>query len=459
MHTTTTAATQSSKMETTTTTGNGSVSEAEAKCLGMIKAEQTRESKLAGLLLLLHLLKNTQVDRKQLADRAFGALDEDFLADLASNAKSLELCVSVSQTLARLSTSVSSDPKLWRVAQKGLSVLCAQMAQTSVEGEEEDSGKTWDDVVPVAVAEDTLELVEISLQSLKVVEDTRPECPQYLEDAVKVLVSLGGTAQQSGSELDKQEAGHQRHKRMEELAMRVLSAALGRMSSERKGLAILNVGSFQEVTRLLVEISNEPARKSKGREASSDKAESFGPLEAITALSHWLHPECVIGKNVNLASEEWLEDLQKGLCLGMQSSVRVQGDCIQIAAGLSKAFGVDWILNHRTKNPDASFERGGFAYLILLTAKTEISILLSDALQPESEVWEGMTAGDRASAHLGNCFAVTDQAIQLVAQLADKEQDDLVQDYFMVLHDLVGVVIDYFVEVSKNPSEYRKEIL
>lgn len=42
--------------------------------------------------------------------------------------------------------------------------------------------------------------------------------------------------------------------------------------------------------------------------------------------------------------------------------------------------------------------------------------------------------------------------------MEDDAAADVVQGYFMVLHEMVSIVLDYLVEVSKNPEEYNSAI-
>ena len=494
------------------------------RCISLIKPNNTKENKLAGLLLLLHLLKQNKNKEKKkkkkketetssssssehsehseqqqeqrehehdpdqgegqgpssrcvyLAEQSFLALDESFLSHLCSHSwrdtASVSLALSVCHTLARLSTQVASEPKLWRIANKTLhaAAQAAQAAQEEEEEEEEEEGDEGDRSKrgTRAGAEDVLELVLVSLQSLRVMDETRPECPRHLQDIVTLLVNSQGQA----------ELG---------LAIKALWTALSRMSNERKVLTIINLcsssssssngirASYRNVVNILVRTAGANIANTK-RSSSS----SLAPVDAIRALGLWLDPECLVVARVTAAeAKEWLPCLRDG----MRTSMLVQRDCVKIAASLCKAFGARWILEG-TQNQDASdghvLEKEGFAYLTLLTAKTETSLLLSDALQPAVRLGgtgtagaagAGATAGDRASAHLESCFVVTDQAVEVVATFAAMAEEENggdggndqevphVECYFMLLHDLVGVLIEYFLEVSKHPSElYRREI-
>ena len=426
--------------------------------LGGPKSEST-SSKCAGLLLLLHILQHRKT--KEVADRAFERIDEAFLIGLANQSgaggdpAALNLVVSVSQALASLSETVASDPKLWRVARECLHSV-ADRATTTGE---------------IAGCEGGLDLALSSLQSLRVVEDERPECPRHLQDAVRiVLASAGGDPGASAAR---------------DGATALLRVALSRMSSQRRSLAILNLfngpsssSSFERVATALVGSCSSSA-------SGGTAPTSLAPLDAVGALRYWLEPACVAAHFPSpLACAGLLSDLQGCVSdLVLTAGVRAQRDCVRVAANLCEAFGPKWVVTlwNRAQAPHLGPEgrgrtvlgREGFAYLVLLTAKTEISVLLSDALAPSAKVGTDggtgtlggaeWTAGERASAHLDACFTAVDQAIECVAHLeedrirspgnegsAPEEEEEDLQRYFGLLTQIIGIIADYFVEVSRG---------
>ncbi|QDZ25105.1 hypothetical protein A3770_16p76230 [Chloropicon primus] len=447
----------------------------EASVLRMV-AGGTKEEVLAGMLLLLHLLKTIKTTgASELARKAFANLDPRFLESLAGDShKGMDLVTAVCSTLGGLSEEVMSDGKVWGIASSCLRSCAASLC-------------------PMTTLEAVLDLCTKALESLKVVEDERPECPMHLRDACRIVLALRGKGEEG-------ELARQR-------AVRLLWVALSRMSSQRRVLAVLNLeeldaaeggrdrssssssssssSHFERVATALVSAMNTSSPSSLDRRKgsngeSSSSSSSLTPLEAVRALGFWLEPECVLAHTRGGGSKkDWLVGLRASVAsLLVTSGTRCQRDCIRVAANLARSLGHKWILSPALLNSSSGsfspLRKGGFAHLVLLTAKTEISLLLSDALQPEQRVLaaehslaqrshdaeHSLTAGERAAAHLGTCFVVVDQAIECVATLAAQQQGDgeqeeqqqAVQDYFMLLNDVAGIVIDYFLEVAKEKT-------
>ena len=204
----------SDREESSAQAGTSEESVSTEKCLLLISSK-ANESRFAGLLLLLHILrKECEEDvRKRVAERAFERLDEIFFLQLASSESTLELATHIGAGLAQTSHLICSDMKLWRVITTGLNTI----SQSS----------TLDDDKRHGVAGELLALAEKAINLCKVIPDEIPEYPQHIHTFVDML-------------LDRERAWP------DEIVLRlvtVLHMALNRMSSERRSIAIMNISA------------------------------------------------------------------------------------------------------------------------------------------------------------------------------------------------------------------------
>ena len=333
--------------------------------------QTTTEKRLAGLLVLLHLLRrqtktimNTNDDGEEgigqekggarLARLAFARLDEAHAEKLGRALREanrgeqggahnmgwqqLDLEISVCAALAQMSPEVARDPKLATMASSYLGA-CAQS--------------------PSEVKPQTLEAaLDLGLHSISADAAGSPEAVALVarvacEACASIYVggSSGAAFPASGPK-----------------ALRLAWASLRALGHHGRSSLSPAPTDFHRVASALTS-----ALEATGR---GDAA----PIEAARALSLWLEP---VHAAAMLSSEEgsaYVARLKRALAkLAVTTGTRCQPECVSVAASLAGALGPRFALDDPEEGRPLRPE--GLPFLSLLTAKTEISLLLSDALQ------------------------------------------------------------------------------
>ena len=329
--------------------------------------QTTTEKRLAGLLVLLHLLKrstktimNTNDDGGEgeggarLARLAFARLNEAHAEKLGRALREakrgeqegahnmgwqqLDLEISVCAALAQMSPEVARDPKLATMASSYLGA-CAQS--------------------PSEVKPQTLEaaldlgLHSVSADAAGSLEAVALVARVACEACASIYVggSSGAAFPASGPK-----------------ALRLAWASLRALGHHGRSSLSPAPTDFHRVASALTS-----ALEATGR---GDAA----PIEAARALSLWLEP---VHAAAMLSSEEgsaYVARLKRALAkLAVTTGTRCQPECVSVAASLAGALGPRFALDDPTEGRPLRPE--GLPFLSLLTVKTEISLLLSDALQ------------------------------------------------------------------------------
>ena len=447
--------------------------------------QTTTEKRLAGLLVLLHLLRrqtktimmNTNDDGEEggarLARQAFARLDEAHAEKLGRALREanrgeqggahnmgwqqLDLEISVCAALAQMSPEVARDPKLATMASSYLGA-CAQS--------------------PSEVKPQTLEAaLDLGLHSISADAAGSPEAVALVarvacEACASIYVggSSGAAFPASGPK-----------------ALRLAWASLRALGHHGRSSLSPAPTDFHRVASALTS-----ALEATGR---GDAA----PIEAARALSLWLEP---VHAAAMLSSEEgsaYVARLKRALAkLAVTTGTRCQPECVSVAASLAGALGPRFALDDPKEGRPLRPE--GLPFLSLLTAKTEISLLLSDALQvscratppttirracpphPPSrqarltpqldssldqpgeavaadfgQTLEGltMTAGERCAQRLPPCLALLEHSLEVLVECergggggGGKASQDLCA-YFELAHEVVGVVGQFLRERAK----------
>lgn len=447
--------------------------------------QTTTEKRLAGLLVLLHLLRrqtktimmNTNDDGGEggarLARLAFARLDEAHAEKLGRALREanrgeqggahnmgwqqLDLEISVCAALAQMSPEVARDPKLATMASSYLGA-CAQS--------------------PSEVKPQTLEAaLDLGLHSISADAAGSPEAVALVarvacEACASIYVggSSGAAFPASGPK-----------------ALRLAWASLRALGHHGRSSLSPAPTDFHRVASALTS-----ALEVTGR---GDAA----PIEAARALSLWLEP---VHAAAMLSSEEgsaYVARLKRALAkLAVTTGTRCQPECVSVAASLAGALGPRFALDDPEEGRPLRPE--GLPFLSLLTAKTEISLLLSDALQvscratppttirraspphPPSrqarltpqldtsldqpgeavaadfgQTLEGltMTAGERCAQRLPPCLALLEHSLEVLVECergggggGGKASQDLCA-YFELAHEVVGVVGQFLRERAK----------
>ena len=275
----------------------GDDEDAVRRCLVMVAQAQdadaggASETKLAGLVLLLHLMRKREQRKAgavieedavgDLARRAFAALDETFMCRLAAGPTTIGVAAAVMAALARATEEVGADPKLWRVARVALRTIARCSANPTA-------------AVSETAAMDVLEASRRSVASCRVLPEEKPECPDHIALAA-AIVAPSPTPQTAG------DASPPWPRAVVRAANALLMSGLRRTSAARRAIALGNLPPdlLTRVATVLAAVAASPtgsahantsgAPRSAPASSPPSASDAF-PLEALRTLALWLDP-------------------------------------------------------------------------------------------------------------------------------------------------------------------------